>query len=130
MNEWEREREEWACKRESISFQWRSVWAAGKVALRLAWWGGGGGRVLAGHLKLRHIQSLVDDLWHGLDLSVELLLNAHEAEAIVVCEEVDGKAQVPEPPRATYSMQVRLRRLGEVEVDDDIDGLNVDASSE
>ena len=35
-----------------------------------------------------------------------------------------------EAARAADAVQVRLRRLGEVEVDDDVDGLDVDAARE
>ena len=37
---------------------------------------------------------------------------------------------MPEAPRAADAVEVRLRVLGEVEVDDDVDGLDVDAARE
>ena len=37
---------------------------------------------------------------------------------------------MPEPPRAPHAVQISLGVLGEVEVDDNVDGLDVDPSCE
>ena len=42
-------------------------------------------------------------------------------------DEIDGQSQVAEPPRATDAVQVGLRRLGEVKIDDYIHRLDVNA---
>ena len=76
------------------------------------------------------VQALLDDGRDRLDLRPELLLDPIEVEPVVVGDEVDRQAQVAKAPRAADAVQVRLRRLGEVEVDDDVDGLDIDAARE
>ena len=53
-----------------------------------------------------------------------------QVESVVVCDEVDGQAQVAEATRATDAVEVGLATLGEIEVDDDVDGRDVNAASE
>jgi hypothetical protein len=65
-----------------------------------------------------------------LDLRAQLLLDAVQVEPVVVRDEVDRQAQVPKPPRAADAVQVGLAVFREVEVDDDVDGLDVDAARE
>lgn len=48
-----------------------------------------------------HIQALVDDAWDGFDLCSQLLLDPFQVEAVIVSDEVDGKAQVSEAPWMT-----------------------------
>lgn len=48
-----------------------------------------------------HIQALVDDARDGFDLGSQLLLDPFQVEAIIVSDEVDGKAQVSEAPWMT-----------------------------
>ena len=49
---------------------------------------------------------------------------------VVVGDEIEGNAQVSIAPRAANAMQVRLGVFGKVEVNDDVDCLNVDTTSE
>ena len=65
-----------------------------------------------------------------LNLRTEFLLNAEQVHAIVVGDEVDGNTQVAEAARAADSVQVCFRVLGEVKVDDNVDRLNIDTTSE
>ena len=82
-----------------------------------------------------------------LDLSPKLLLDPVESEPVVVGNEVDGNTEVTKsatfqlelkvihchlisPSTAANPVQVGLSHLGEVEVDDDVDSLNVDTSGE
>jgi hypothetical protein len=58
------------------------------------------------------------------------LFDAEQIHAIVVSNKIHGDAQVTETAGSTDSVQVRLRILREVEVDDDVDALNVDSSRE
>ena len=53
-----------------------------------------------------------------------------QSEAIVVRDEVDGDSEMPETAGATDAMQIRLGHLGEVEVDDHVHGLDVNAARE
>ena len=46
----------------------------------------------------------------------------------LVCDEVDCKPQVIERTRAAYSVEVGLRCLGEVKVEDQVHSLNVNVS--
>lgn len=78
----------------------------------------------------RTIQLAIDCGRNGLDLSTKLLLNAEQVVPVIVGDEVDCKAQVPKTTGATHTMQIGLRALGEVEIDDHIDGLDVDAARE
>ena len=76
------------------------------------------------------VKRLLDGRGYGADLGAELLLNAVQVEAVVVGDQVDGQAQVAEAAGAPHAVQVRLRVLGEVEVDDHVHGLDVDTASE
>lgn len=97
------------------------------------WCGGGGGAALLVRLLLagaRHVERGVDDLGDGLDLGAQLLLDAVQREAVLVRDEVDGDAEVAEAARAPDAVQVGLGHAREVEVDDHVDGLHVDAARE
>ena len=76
------------------------------------------------------VQALLDHGRDRLNLGAELLLDPVEVEPVVVRDQVDGEAQVAEAARAAHAVQVRLRGLGEVEVDDDVDRLDVDPARE
>ena len=78
----------------------------------------------------RNVQPAVDALRDRLDLRAELLLDLVEVETVLVSDKVDREAQVSKAARATDTVQVRLAVLGEVKVDDDVDGLDVDTASE
>mmetsp|Transcript_60649 Transcript_60649/g.136491 ORF Transcript_60649/g.136491 Transcript_60649/m.136491 type:complete len:300 (-) Transcript_60649:54-953(-) len=66
----------------------------------------------------------------GLNLCAELLLYPVEVETVLIRHEVDTQAEVPEAPRPPDAMQVGLRVLREVEVDNDVHRLYVDAARE
>lgn len=53
-----------------------------------------------------------------------------EKVAVLVRNQVDGDTEVAEATRATDAMQVGFGHLREVEVDDHVDGLDIDATSE
>lgn len=53
-----------------------------------------------------------------------------QREAVLIRDEVDGDTEVAEAPRAADAVQVRLGHAREVEIDDDVDGLHVDAARE
>lgn len=83
------------------------------------------GRLILGHIEMR-----VDDLRYRLDLRDQLGLDVVQGEAIVVRDQVNGDTEMAETTRATDAMQVGLAHLGEVEINDDIDGLDVDTARE
>lgn len=72
----------------------------------------------------------VDGLWNRLDLRSQLLLNAVQIESILIRNEANCQAQVPEAARTTNAVGVRLAVLGKIKVDDDVDGLDVDSAGE
>jgi len=76
------------------------------------------------------VETLVDVLRDRLYLSAQLLFNPVEIETVLVGHKVNGETQMPKASGTTNSVKIRLRVLGEIKVDDDIDGLNVDTTSE
>ena len=81
-------------------------------------------------LELCDVEALVDHLGDGADLRAELVLDSVQGEAVVVCNEVEGDTEVAEAAGPTDAVEVGLCHLGEVEVDDDIDCLDVDTTGE
>lgn len=65
-----------------------------------------------------------------MNLGTQLLLDAVQIESVLERDEVDSKTEVTVTTRATNSMQICLCVLGEIKVDDDVDGLDVDTASE
>ena len=65
-----------------------------------------------------------------LDLCAQLRLNPVERESVIVGDQVDGHAEVTVSAAAPDPVQVSLGHLGEVEVDDHVDGLDVDTAGE
>ena len=49
-----------------------------------------------------------------------------QGESVVVGDQVDCKIKVAEPSTSTDPVEVGLGHLGEVKVDDNVDGLDVD----
>ena len=80
--------------------------------------------------RVVHIESLVDCLRDGLNFGAQFLLDPIEIESILPVDQIDGKTQVPEPSRPTDAMEIGLGVLGKVEVDDHINRLDVDSSSQ
>lgn len=72
----------------------------------------------------------LDDLRDWLDLCAQLGLDLVQSESVVIGDEIDGNTQVAESSGSADSVQVGLGHLGEVEVDDNVDGLDVDTSGE
>ena len=81
-------------------------------------------------LEFRHVEALVNDLWNRPNFGAKLLFNFVQGESIVVSYQINRDTQMSESARSTDPMQISLRHFGEVEVDDNIDGLNVDTTSE
>jgi hypothetical protein len=79
---------------------------------------------------LRAVELLLDVRRNGLDLRPQLLLDAVKVEPVVVRNEVDRQTQVAEAPRPPDAVQIGLAVFREVEVDDNVDRLDVDAARE
>jgi len=65
-----------------------------------------------------------------LNFSAKFLFNPIEVETILIGYKVNSETQMSKASGTTNSMKIGLRILGEIKVDDDIDGLNVDTSGE
>lgn len=95
--------------------------------------GHGGAALLLGRVVLvgaRHVQRGVDHLRDGLDLRVQLQLDAVQGVSVLVRDQIDRDTEVAEAARAPDAVQVGLGHAREVEVDDDVDGLHVYAPGE
>ncbi|KAG5459975.1 MAG: hypothetical protein BJ554DRAFT_8041, partial [Olpidium bornovanus] len=75
-----------------------------------------------------NVKSLVDNGGNWADLRAQLLLNSVEVEAVIVRDEVDGQAEVPEAAGTADAVQVCLSILGKVKVDDNVDSLDIDTA--
>lgn len=93
-------------------------------ALRIGDWARDGLR------RLIDIQVLFNDLGNGLNLSTKLLLDTIKVEAVFPVDQIDGQAKMTKSARATNAMQISFCVLGKVEVDDNIDGLDVDTTGQ
>jgi hypothetical protein len=58
------------------------------------------------------------------------LFNPVKIESVFIGHKVNGETQVPKASGSTDSMKIGLRVLGEIKVDNDIDSLDIDTSSE
>ena len=67
---------------------------------------------------------------NGLDLCTQLLFDPVESKPVVVGDQVDRNSEMAESATATDPVEVGLGHLGEVEVDDDVDCLDVDTAGE
>jgi len=81
-------------------------------------------------LELCDVERLVNLFRNRLDLCAQFLLDAMQGESVVVRDEVDGDTQMAESAGPADPVQICLRHLGEVKVDDDVHRLNIDASGE
>jgi hypothetical protein len=64
------------------------------------------------------------------DLRSKLGLNAVEIVPVVKGDKVDSETKVAKAPGTADAVEVRFRRLGEIEVDHNVDGLYVNAACE
>ena len=76
------------------------------------------------------IKFLVDILRDRLNLCPQFLLNLVQVETIIPVNEVDRKSQVSKTSRSTNSVEVSFSVLGEIEIDDHVDGLDIDTTSQ
>lgn len=77
---------------------------------------------------LVNVEALVNASRDRLDFDTQILLNVVEVEAVIPADKVDGEAQVAVAARTANAVQVGLGVLGEVEVDNNIHGLNVNTT--
>ena len=58
------------------------------------------------------------------------MLNAIQIKPVLIRNKVNCKTQMTKPTRPANAMEICLGILGEIEVDDDVDGLDIDTASE
>ena len=76
------------------------------------------------------IKVLVDVLWDGLDLGVQIVLDAEHVILVLFANEIDRQTQVAKSARTTDSMQVGVGLSWEVKVDDNVHRDDVYTTSE
>lgn len=89
-----------------------------------------GNRPGDGVCVLVYVQALVDVGRDRLNLRAQITLDVVQIIPIIPVYQVDGKTKVTEAPRPADTMEIGLGVLGKVEVDDDVDGLDIDTTSE
>lgn len=65
-----------------------------------------------------------------MDLSAQLLLDLVQIQSIVPSNQIDSKTKMSKSPGTPNAMEISLCIFWEIEVDDNVDGLNVDTTSE
>lgn len=76
------------------------------------------------------IEVLVNRLRDGLNFGAKVAFNVVEVEPIIPVDQVNRQTQVSETTRSSDTMQVGFGVFGEVKVDDNIDGLDINTTSE
>lgn len=76
------------------------------------------------------VQTLIDAGRDGLDLGSKISFDVVEVEAVVPVDEVDGQTEMSVPAGATNTVKISFGILGEVKVNNDVDGLDVDTSGQ
>lgn len=80
--------------------------------------------------RIVDIELFVDVLRNGLDLSAKFLFNLVQIESILPIDKVNGQTKVSETPGTTNAVQVGLRVLGEIEVYDNVNRLDINTTSQ
>ncbi len=78
----------------------------------------------------RYVKGTINGVRNGLNFRPQFLLDPVQVEPVLVCDKVDGKTEVSETPTTADTVKIRFRILREVEVDDDVDGLDIDTTGE
>lgn len=81
-------------------------------------------------MELGDVEALVDVPGDGLDLGAQLRLDPVKRESVIIGDQVDGHSKVTISAASSDPVKVGLGHLWEVEVDDHVDGLDVDTTSE
>lgn len=98
-------------------------------------------------LTIGDVQLRIDRFWNRCNRSLEFAFDTTQRITIVVRNEIDRDTEMTETTRSekkkimrimiscnknipSYTMQIRFRVAWKVKVDDDVDGLNVDTTSQ
>lgn len=104
------------------------VWVVRSLGEHRLGWVGNGARNIFG--RIIDVELLVDVLGDRLNLSSQLLLDLVQVETVFPVDQVNSETKVTETTRTTNTVQIGLRILGEIKVDDDVDRLNIDTSGQ
>lgn len=80
--------------------------------------------------RIIDVEILVNMSGNGGDFGPKLLFNLVQIEAVIPVDQVDGETKVTKATRSTDSVKIGLGILGEIEVDDDVDSLNINTTGE
>lgn len=89
-----------------------------------------GDRAWNGVGRFIDIEFLLNDLWDWLNLSSQLLFDTIKIEAILPINQIDSQTQVTKSTGTTNAMKICFRVLRKIEIDNDVDGLNIDTTGE
>lgn len=64
-----------------------------------------------------------------LDFGAEITLDVVKIETVIPVDEIDCEPKMAESPRPTNTVKVGLGILGEIKVNNNVDGLDVDTTS-
>lgn len=77
-----------------------------------------------------NIQGLVNNSWDWFNFSTKFLLNLVQTVSIVPTHQVNSQTQVTKSTGTTNSVQVCFGRLWEIEIDNHINGLDINTSGQ
>ena len=78
----------------------------------------------------KSVEALVNILGDALDLGVQLIFYLKQVLLVILSHEVDAHTEMTESTRSSNSVQIGLSILGEIEVDNNVHGLDVNSSGE
>jgi hypothetical protein len=76
------------------------------------------------------VQILVNFFWQRSNLSSQFSLNLEHVVLVIVSDKVDCQTITTKPATSTNPVKISFRIPGVVKVNNDVDGHNVDTSSE
>ena len=85
--------------------------------------------ILCGDRSLLTIELTFNNSWYWSDFSRKLRFDAIKIVSVIVSYEINGKPEMSKAPCTTDTMKISFRCFREIEVDDNIHRLNVDAAS-
>ena len=76
------------------------------------------------------VEALVNGGRDCLNLGTQVPLNVVKVESVLPVDQVDSQTKMAIPTRSPNAMKVRLGVFRKVKVDDNVDSLNIDTTSE
>jgi len=88
------------------------------------------GRPRDGVGRVANVELLVNLSRDGLDFRAEFLFNLVQIEPVIPVDQVNSQTKVTESSGTTDAMEVGFGILGEIKIDYNVDGLNIDTTGE